>query len=181
LSSIALVHDYLTQRGGAERVVIALTRAFPEAPLHTSLYEPATTFPEFAAVDVHPLPLNRLAPLRHRHRLALPLLAPAFSRLHLEQDVVICSSSGWAQGAHVAGRKIPGKPRDAASRSCHAEVRTVTTSREPNSARTSSGTAIGSIRISRSPSSIAYAETGPSHSGCVAIQWYTPSGSTLGC
>jgi glycosyltransferase involved in cell wall biosynthesis len=104
--SVALVHDYLTQRGGAERVALALTRAFPEAPLHTSLYEPTTTFPEFAAVDVRPLPLNRLVPLRNRHRLALPLLAPAFSRLHLEQEVVVCSSSGWAHGAGVAGRKI---------------------------------------------------------------------------
>lgn len=86
--------------------MITLTRAFPGAPLHTSLYQPLTTFPEFAAVDVHPLPLNRLSPLRDRHRLALPLLAPAFSRLHLEHEVVICSSSGWAQGAHVVGRKI---------------------------------------------------------------------------
>jgi hypothetical protein len=54
-----------------------------------------------------------------------------------------------------------GKPSDAASRSCQVEVRTVTTSRDPNSARTSSGTAIGSIRISRSPSSIAYARHRP--------------------
>jgi glycosyltransferase involved in cell wall biosynthesis len=104
--SVALVHDYLTQRGGAERVVLALTRAFPEAPLYTSLYEPETTFPEFAGVDVRPLFLNRLAPLRNRHRLALPLLAPAFSRLHLSEDVVICSSSGWAHGTRASGRKI---------------------------------------------------------------------------
>ncbi len=103
---IALVHDYLTQRGGAERVVLALTRAFPTAPLYTSLYEPGTTFPEFAGVDVRPLLLNRLAPLRDRHRLALPLLAPAFSRLQLSEDVVVCSSSGWAHGTHASGRKI---------------------------------------------------------------------------
>jgi glycosyltransferase involved in cell wall biosynthesis len=83
-----------------------LTRAFPDAPLHTSLYEPATTFPEFAAVDVRPLPLDRLAPIRRRHRMALPLLAPAFSRLRVDADVVVCSSSGWAHGARVSGRKI---------------------------------------------------------------------------
>ena len=104
--SVALVHDYLTQRGGAERVVFVLTRAFPGAPFYTSLYEPEATFPEFSAVDVRPLPLNRLAPLRDRHRVALPLLAPAFSRLRLIDDVVVCSSSGWAHGARVAGRKI---------------------------------------------------------------------------
>ncbi len=32
---VALVHDYLTQRGGAERVVLSLVRAFPGAPLST--------------------------------------------------------------------------------------------------------------------------------------------------
>ena len=103
---IALAHDYLTQRGGAERVVLALVSAFPDAPLYTSLYDPAGTFPEFAIVDVRPLPMNALTPLRHRHRLALPLLAPAFSRLQIAADVVICSSSGWAHGAHSDGRKI---------------------------------------------------------------------------
>jgi glycosyltransferase involved in cell wall biosynthesis len=87
-------------------VALSLTRALPSAPLYTSLYQPAETFPEFAAVDVRTLPLNRLAPLRSRHRLALPLLAPAFSRLRLEADVVVCSSSGWAHGAQVEGRKI---------------------------------------------------------------------------
>jgi glycosyltransferase involved in cell wall biosynthesis len=105
-SPVALVHDYLTQRGGAERVALSLTHAFPGAPLHTSLYEPGATFPDFAAVEVRTLPLNRLAPLRRSHRLALPLLAPAFSRLRIDADVVICSSSGWAHGAQVEGRKI---------------------------------------------------------------------------
>jgi glycosyltransferase involved in cell wall biosynthesis len=104
--SIALVHDYLTQRGGAERVVLSLTRAFPKAALYTSLYEPDTTFPEFSALDVRPLPLNRFAPLRRSHRLALPLLTPAFSRLCVDADVVICSSSGWAHGARTSGQKI---------------------------------------------------------------------------
>jgi glycosyltransferase involved in cell wall biosynthesis len=103
---IALVHDYLTQRGGAERVALSLTRAFPEAPLYTSLYDPAGTFPEFAEADVRPLPLNAIAQLRRRYRAALPVLAPAFSRLHVSADVVICSSSGWAHGARVDGRKI---------------------------------------------------------------------------
>ena len=45
--SVAIVHDYLTQRGGAERVVLAMHRAFPTAPIYTSLYEPDLTFPEF--------------------------------------------------------------------------------------------------------------------------------------
>jgi glycosyltransferase involved in cell wall biosynthesis len=103
---IAIVHDYLTQRGGAERVVLSMLRAFAGAPLYTALYDPAGTFPAFAEAHVRPLFLDRLAPLRRRHRLALPLLAPAFSRLHVPADVVLCSTSGWAHGTRACGRKV---------------------------------------------------------------------------
>jgi glycosyltransferase involved in cell wall biosynthesis len=103
---VAIVHDYITQRGGAERVVLALAAAFPGSPIHTSFYAPAETFPEFAELDVRPMPMNRVALLRNRHRLALPLLAPAFSRLRVDADVAICSSTGWAHGADVSGRRV---------------------------------------------------------------------------
>ncbi len=103
---IALVHDYLTQRGGAERVVLAMTRAFAEAPLYTSLYDEGGTFPEFAGLDIRTSPINALAPLRRHHRLALPLLARSFSRMSVSADIAICSSSGWAHGSRVRGKKI---------------------------------------------------------------------------
>ena len=103
---VALVHDYLTQRGGAERVVAAMVRAFPEAPVYTSLYDPGGTFPEFRDADVRTLGLNRFGVLRRHHRLALPLFARAFSHLEVSADVVICSSSGWAHGTSVDGRKF---------------------------------------------------------------------------
>ncbi|HVS84786.1 MAG TPA: glycosyltransferase [Gaiellaceae bacterium] len=104
--NVALVHDYLTQRGGAERVVVSLLRAFPDAPLYTSLYAPELTFPEFSSARIATLPLDRVPLLRRDHRLALPLLASSFSRLHVEADVAICSSSGWSHGATVEGCKI---------------------------------------------------------------------------
>ncbi len=103
---VAIAHDYLTQRGGAERVVLAMAKAFPSAPVYTSLYNPATTFTEFREVDVKPMWLNRMPPLRTRHRLALPLLAPAFGHEMVDADVVLCSSSGWAHGIHCTGRKV---------------------------------------------------------------------------
>jgi glycosyltransferase involved in cell wall biosynthesis len=103
---VAIVHDYLTQRGGAERVVLALAAAFPEAAIHTSFYAPAETFPQFADLDVRTMPMNRVGFLRDHHRLALPVLAPAFSRLRVDADVVVCSSTGWAHGANVSGRTV---------------------------------------------------------------------------
>lgn len=103
---VAVVHDYLTQRGGAERVARALVNAFPGAPLYTSLYQRSGTFPEFDDVDVRTLPVDRFPLLRRHHRLALPVLAASFSRLHVDADLVVCSSSGWAHGARTTGRKI---------------------------------------------------------------------------
>lgn len=101
------MHDYLSQRGGAERVVLAMARAFPGAPIYTALYEPTGTYPEFADLDVRPLWPNRVAPLRRRHRLAFPLLARTFSGTRLDDfDVVLCSSSGWSHGVQSSGRKV---------------------------------------------------------------------------
>lgn len=104
---VAVVHDYLTQRGGAERVVLALLRAFPGARLVTSLYQPETTFPEFSSYRVETSWLNRLPPLRRDARRAFPLLASTFSRLNIDDvDVVIASSSGWAHGVRTSVPKV---------------------------------------------------------------------------
>jgi glycosyltransferase involved in cell wall biosynthesis len=102
----AIAHDYLTQRGGAERVVLAMTRAFPEARVYTSLYGPEGTFPDFESTAIDTLWVDRLPLLRRHHRLGLPLFAGAFSRLTIDADVVLCSSSGWAHGVSVTGRKV---------------------------------------------------------------------------
>lgn len=105
-AGVAIVHDYLTQRGGAERVVLNIASSFPGAPIFTSLYDRATTFPDFASLGVRTLRLDRVGLLRRRHRLAFPFLAPSFSRLGLDYPVVFCSSSGWAHAAHTSGRKV---------------------------------------------------------------------------
>ncbi|WP_211348716.1 glycosyltransferase [Nocardioides litoris] len=103
---VAIAHDYVTQRGGAERVVLAMLRAFPDATLHTLLYDPGSTFPEFRGASIVTSPLNRLRPLRRSHRASLPLLPLAASRMRVEADVVLASSSGWAHGFDVPGRLV---------------------------------------------------------------------------
>lgn len=103
---MAIAHDYLTQRGGAERVVVALLRAFPDAEVHTLLYDAEATFPELREARVVTSPLNRVGPLRRHHRMALPLLAPAASRMRIDADVTVISTSGWAHGFDVRGRSL---------------------------------------------------------------------------
>ena len=103
---VAIAHDYLTQRGGAERVVLTLAKAFPDAPIYTTLYHPEETFGDFAALDVRTTWLNRFGFLRRHHRAALPLLPSAVNHLTIDADVVLVSSSGWAHGVKTAGVKL---------------------------------------------------------------------------
>ncbi len=103
---VAIGHDYLTQRGGAERVVLAMSKAFPEAPIHTTLYDPDGTFPEFQDRQVVVSPLNRVRLLRRHHRAALPLLPLAAGALRVEAQVVLASSSGWAHGFRNTGTTV---------------------------------------------------------------------------
>ncbi|BCT77055.1 glycosyl transferase [Sinomonas cyclohexanicum] len=101
--TIAIAHDYLTQRGGAERVVLAMHRAFPEAKIYTTLYDPDRTYPEFRDADIVTSPLNRVAAFRRDHRLALPVLAPAAQLMRIPADIVVTSTSGWAHGFTTDG------------------------------------------------------------------------------
>ncbi|WP_058235189.1 glycosyltransferase [Devriesea agamarum] len=103
---IAIAHDYLTQRGGAERLVLSICRAFPQAQVHTLFYAPDQTYPEYRDMDIRVSPLNRIGVFRRDPRLALPVLAGAASALKIEADVVIASSSGWAHAFPTTGRKI---------------------------------------------------------------------------
>ncbi|MFC0674684.1 glycosyltransferase [Brachybacterium hainanense] len=103
---VAIAHDYLTQRGGAERLVLSICRAFPDAEVHTLFYEPEQTYPEYRDRTVRPSVLNRIGVFRRDPRLAMPLLAPVASRMRIDADVVIASSSGWAHAFRTRGTKI---------------------------------------------------------------------------
>lgn len=103
---IAIAHDYLTQRGGAERVVLAMARTFPGAPIYTTLYRPEGTYPEFRDLDIRTSWLNRVPAFRRNHRFALPLLPLASSGFRIEADLVIASSSGWSHGFPTTGKKV---------------------------------------------------------------------------
>ena len=104
-SPLVIAHDYLTQRGGAERVVSVMSRAFPGAPILTSMFKPAGTFSEFARVDVRTTSLQKVPFLPGHHRAAFPLYAPTFSRITVDTPLLLCSTSGWAHGVQSTGLK----------------------------------------------------------------------------
>ncbi|MBB3676994.1 glycosyltransferase [Modestobacter versicolor] len=102
-----IVHDYLTQRGGAERVVLEMARAYSSDVVLTSVYDPERTYPQFSDMQVSTLPLNRVPLLRQDPRLALPFLSDSFSHHRItDADLVLVSSSGFAHQVTADAPKI---------------------------------------------------------------------------
>ncbi len=97
--NICVVHDYLFQMGGAEKVVAELHRIYPEAPIYTSIYRPDRVSPEFHKMDIRTTFLQQFAWMDHHARKLLPLYPSAFENFNLEgYDVVLSSSSAFAKG-----------------------------------------------------------------------------------
>src|SRR5664279_1974251 len=104
---IVLVHDYVTQRGGAERVVLDLLRSFPGARLVTACFDAESTYPRFAEYEIETLWTDRVPLFRRDPRTAFPFLARAFaSHVIRDADLVICSSSGWAHRVTTTAPKM---------------------------------------------------------------------------
>lgn len=96
---IAIVTDWLTNMGGAEPVVLAAHRLFPDAPIYTSVYN-ADAMPAFADCDVRTTYLQDVLPkfIRYKHTLWPVLRAFAFRKLDLsEYDIILSFSSAEAK------------------------------------------------------------------------------------
>lgn len=99
---VAFVHDYLTQLGGAERVLAEMHALYPEAPIYTSLYDRAAMGPAFERLDIRTSWLQRIPGAPRRFRALLPLYPRAFERLDLRgYDLVISSTTSFAKGVRV--------------------------------------------------------------------------------
>lgn len=104
---VAVAHDYLTQCGGAERVVLQFAQAFPDCRILTNVYNSDSTFPEFSSYAVSDTWLAKFAVFRRDPRLALPLLPRTTRSLTADDvDAVLCSSTGWAHGISARVPKI---------------------------------------------------------------------------
>ena len=101
---VAIVCDWLTGIGGAERVVYELHKMYPEAPIYTSQYDPGA-INWFAEADIRTTWLQRLPKSLKKF---LPLLrAYTFSRLDLsEYDLVISSSGAEAKSVHTGPNTV---------------------------------------------------------------------------
>lgn len=96
---VALIHDYLNQYGGAERVLEALHELFPDAPIYTSIYDPAAMPQSYRRWDVRTSWMQRLPGWRRLFRAYFLLYPSAFEAFDLgEYDLIVSSSSAYAKG-----------------------------------------------------------------------------------
>ena len=96
---IAIVHDYLREYGGAERVLQQLHQLFPQAPVYVAFADPSSLgqhWPKFADWKIGQTLISRIPGYRQLFS-PLRILAPsAFSQLDLSEfDLVISSANAY--------------------------------------------------------------------------------------
>jgi glycosyltransferase involved in cell wall biosynthesis len=100
---IAVVHDYFTQMGGAERVAEELARMLPSAALYTTVAMPDLLPPGLSSRRVETSWMQHLPSMKRYYRLYFPLYPFAVRSLDLSRyDLVVSSSSGYAKGVRTS-------------------------------------------------------------------------------
>jgi len=105
---LAIVHDDLMRRGGAEQVARCLHYAFPEAPIFTLCYQPEDTYPDFKASDVRTSWYQQIVKDEHQmKKLFFPLGVMAMKQLDVtDYDIVLMSSTYCAKYVKISPKAI---------------------------------------------------------------------------
>jgi glycosyltransferase involved in cell wall biosynthesis len=104
---VALVHDFLLDVRGAERVFVELCNMWPEGEIYTAVYDEDGTEGRFADRKVHSSFLQRLHPSARTFRALLPLYPAAIESFDLsDYDLVVSSSSVWAHAVLCDERTV---------------------------------------------------------------------------
>ena len=96
---IALVHDYLVQCGGAEKVLECFCELFPHAPIHTIVYDKKLMHGMFEGKNIRTSYLQKIPFAPTRHRIFPPLMPMAIEQFDFsDYDIVLSDSSSYAKG-----------------------------------------------------------------------------------
>src|SRR5450432_683820 len=99
---IAVVHDYFTQRGGAEKVAEEIFEMFPDADLFSTVAFPDLMPEKLQGVPVHTSWIQKMPGLRKYYRLYFLLYPLAVRSLDLRgYDLVLTSSSSYAKAVRT--------------------------------------------------------------------------------
>lgn len=95
---LAIVHDWLTNMGGSEQVIINFKKIYPKAPIYTTFYNPSNLDKQLQNIDVRTSFLQGKKMVTD-HKKYFPLMPLAFELFNLkEYDIVLSSSTSCAKG-----------------------------------------------------------------------------------
>ena len=95
----AIIHYWLLNMRGGEKVLEAICRLLPDADIFTLFYDPESVTP---TIRSHRITSSFLQPLRGHHRSLLPLMPMALENFDLRgYDLIVSSESGPAKGIIV--------------------------------------------------------------------------------
>ncbi len=115
-AKVAIVSDWLTNMGGAEKVIHNLHQQFPDAPIYTTLYDPKR-MKGFENADIRTSFLQKIPMAQKKHPLFLNWMPMAIESFNLNEfDIVISSSHSVAKG-------IITKPETLHVSYCHTPMR----------------------------------------------------------
>ncbi|MEO0564168.1 MAG: glycosyltransferase [Chloroflexota bacterium] len=93
---LALVHDWLNQRGGAEDVLEVLVAQYPDSPIYTSIYYKSKMPSAYRDWNLKTLWIDKMPFIHQRHQPYLPLYPVAWGTKDLSAyDVVLSNKSGF--------------------------------------------------------------------------------------
>lgn len=94
---IALVHDYLNEFGGAERVLLALSQMYPDAPIYTAFYlKDSLAYQRFKDKDIRPSWAQKLPWFKEKLHSPLRFLAPLiWESFDFDEYDIVISSASW--------------------------------------------------------------------------------------
>jgi glycosyltransferase involved in cell wall biosynthesis len=106
--SIAILHDWLNQLGGAEDVLVTLHDFLPTAPIYTSIYDRRRMPASWRTWDIHGSWMDHLPGVYRHHQPYMPFFALtwAATRVPAEYDLVLSNKSAFCIGARTSGRHV---------------------------------------------------------------------------
>jgi glycosyltransferase involved in cell wall biosynthesis len=105
---IAIIIDDLMRRGGGEQVALCFHKAFPDAPLYTSVYQPNLTYPEFKKANVITSWYQKIAKSEKRMKwLFFPFGLIAMKQMKVEDyDVVLISTTYSGKYVNISPKTL---------------------------------------------------------------------------
>lgn len=96
---VAIVHDWLTNMGGSEKVVLQLHKLYPNAPIYTSVYNPEKVDRAFRDIEVIPSVLQKFPLAKRKYQQYLPFMPMAFELFDLRKyDLILSSNHACSKG-----------------------------------------------------------------------------------